>query len=120
MKTKQTVQLIRLAGVTLLGLLAPAALGQGTINFNEPWIYTGAVQYENYYEQGFWFRREAEPPATPYDQVTRVSSFNGTPSLYHRATFTVPDALVFSRLNGAKPLATTVIRYLPDGSSGTA
>jgi len=34
MKTKQTIQLIRLVGAMLMGALTPAVLGQGTINFN--------------------------------------------------------------------------------------
>jgi len=105
MKTKQTTQLIRFVGTILLGVLTPATLGQGTINFNEPWIYSGQVIYENYYEQGFWFRREMiTPSGFPYDPVRRTSGEGGvqsdSPFLIHSATRTVPDTLAFSRVDG--------------------
>jgi hypothetical protein len=99
MKRKKTIQLIRLAGVSLFWLLPAAALGQGTINFNP--IPPSLGETPNYYEQGFWFRRETVPPGGfTYEGVRRFGGgYNGTPHLYYLGAHWGPEVMAVSRVD---------------------
>jgi hypothetical protein len=107
MKTKHTTQLIQLAGLALLGALTPATLGQGTINFNEPWNYVGQIPYQSYREGGMSFLVTAPPPRQPYYSMVRMGSLitsgvphNGTPYLRFSGSSLQPDTVVFGLGNG--------------------
>ncbi len=81
------------------------AQGQGTITFNAP-IPLGNpyVRYQNYYEQGVWFRVVAPPPNTPSGQMLQVDGIyppsNGSPHMQWNGQPTT-EWVVFSMANGS-------------------
>jgi hypothetical protein len=76
------VQWTVLLASAIFTICTSGALAQGTITFNNPWIYDGAIAYKAYNELDMQFRVEAVSPAVPYHNFERWGSLisaNGTP-----------------------------------------
>lgn len=94
------MQWTALIASTLFIATACRTVAQGTITFNNPWIYDGAIAYKIYNELDMQFRVDAISPAIPYHDLERwgsLISVNGTPFAAFSRSNNHSDFIVINR-----------------------
>ncbi len=94
--------------VVVVFLSNSSAHGQGMVTLNNPPVTGQYREYQNYYEQGMWFRVVAPAPNSPYHYMWQVASgitggtaHNGTQHMRWSRFDEKTDSVVFSMTNGS-------------------